>query len=288
MVDKKLCFIVGEIGATKTPERKTAMWLVNEIVEPVIKADFPDFEVRHVVMVLEQEHINKEILDNLTHAELVIANLSGATPLIFYQVGIRHATGLPIILMASTRDRPPFDLAQTRYIAFKPQGGVVHVRAALKEEIERVLAEASIALAPKPRALSPKKSRLELAQRVETVADAIASLRINSVSEHVHQLRELSQNIRELSDNNDTSSLKDVAARALPILTHLFDALGTQQGAQVIIAGAVAGILGAGGWPSVAIYGLTLAAWKGKDAFMAALGKRQKSRSSRRCSHEES
>jgi hypothetical protein len=40
----------------------------------------------------------------------------------------------------------------------------------------------------------------------------------------------------------------------LPILTHLFDALGTQQGAQVIIAGAVAGILGAGGWPPVAIY----------------------------------
>jgi shikimate 5-dehydrogenase len=54
-------------------------------------------------------------------------------------------------------------------------------------------------------------------------------------------------------------------------VANLFDALGTEQGAQVIIAGAAAGILGAGGWSSAVIFGLTLAAWKGKDAFMAAL-----------------
>lgn len=284
-MDKKLCFIVGEIGATKTPERKTAMWLLNAIVEPVMKASFPEFEVRHTEMVLEQEHISKEILDNLTHAELVIANLSGATPVTLYQVGVRHATGLPMILMASTRDRPVFDLPQTRYIAFKPRGGVVQVRAALKDEIERVLAEALASPAPKPPAQSPKKSRIELAERVETVANAIASLRLNSVNEHVQQLREISQEIRGLSDVNDTALLKDVAARALPILTHLFDTLGTQQGAQVIIAGAVAGILGAGGWPSVVIYGLTLAAWKGRDAFMAALGKLPKNSLSKGQSH---
>ena len=141
---KKLCFIVGEMGATKTPERETAGWLMGEIVEPVLKENFPDFELRHVDIVLEQEHINKEILDNLTHAELVIANISGATPLMLYQVGIRHAIGLPIILMASTRNRPIFDLKENRYIAFKPRGGVIQARAALKAEIERVLAEVAL------------------------------------------------------------------------------------------------------------------------------------------------
>jgi hypothetical protein len=33
------------------------------------------------------------------------------------------------------------------------------------------------------------------------------------------------------------------------------------------------GILGAAGWPAVTAYGLTLAAWQSKDAFMAALDK---------------
>jgi hypothetical protein len=138
------------------------------------------------------------------------------------------------------------------------------------------------------RSVQAKKSRLELARRVETVADTIASLRINSISEHVQELREISREIREVSGDNGTPSLKDITLRALPILTHLFDALGTQQGAEVIIAGAVAGILGAGGWPSVAIYGLTLAAWKGKDAFMAALGKLPKSPGTGRHSKAES
>jgi hypothetical protein len=99
--------------------------------------------------------------------------------------------------------------------------------------------------------------------------DSIANLRINSAGEQVQELRAISQEIRGLPD--DTSALKDVAARALPILTHLFDALGTERGAQVIIAGATAGILAAGGWSSVAVYGLTLAAWQGKEAFIAAL-----------------
>ena len=156
---KKLCFVIGEIGATKTRERKIAMWLLNQIVEPVINEGFPDFEVRHGAMVLEQEHINKEILDNLTHAELVIANLSGATPGSLYQVGIRHATGAandPNVLDA----RPPaVRFGTAHYIAFKPQGAVIAVRAALKAEIERMLAEALLPLPPKGLMHSPKEKQ---------------------------------------------------------------------------------------------------------------------------------
>jgi hypothetical protein len=281
MAGKKICLIVGEIGATQTPERATADWLMGKIIEPVIQADFPEYEVRHVKMVFE---IDEELLDNLTHADLVIANLSGARPPTLYQVGMRQAAGLPIILMATTEDRPLFNLSSTQYIAFTPKGDVDLVRAALKEEIERVMAEVSIVPIPKLPA-SPKKTRLELAQRVETVADAIANLRINSASDHVQRLREIGRDIRDLSD--EVSSFKDVAARVLPVLSSLFEALGTQQGAQVIVAGAVAGVLGAGGWPSVAIYGLTLAAWKGKDAFIAALDKLAKGGSSKRDADED-
>jgi hypothetical protein len=53
-----------------------------------------------------------------------------------------------------------------------------------------------------PPALEPpaqSKSGVELAERVETVANAIALLRINSLSEQVQQLRNISQEIRELS-----------------------------------------------------------------------------------------
>jgi hypothetical protein len=107
--------------------------------------------------------------------------------------------------------------------------------------------------------------------RVENIADTLASLRINSISDQVDQLRQISQEIR--AEGNDIPSLRDVAARALPILLQLFDALGTQEGARIIISGATTGILGAGGWPSAVIFTVAMAAWHGKDAFMAALGK---------------
>jgi hypothetical protein len=74
-----------------------------------------------------------------------------------------------------------------------------------------------------------------------------------------------------LPNSAEPTSIRTVAARALPILTNLFDALGSKHGAQVIIAGAVGGIMSAGGWPAVTVYVLTLAVWQGKDAFMLAL-----------------
>ena len=106
-------------------------------------------------------------------------------------------------------------------------------------------------------------------QRLEIIAGSIASLRINSLNEQVEQLRGISEEIRGFPD--DTSALQDAAMRALSILTRLFDTLGTRRGAQVIIAGATAGILMAGGWPSAVIFALTLAVWQGKEAFIAAV-----------------
>src|SRR5262249_16441330 len=107
--------------------------------------------------------------------------------IIFHQIGVRCTTGLPIVLMASTK-HPPLHLPQTQYIPFSPRGSVVQVRATLKGEIERVLAEALVLPPPKTPDQSPNKNRIELAERVETVAKALANLRINSLSEYVRML----------------------------------------------------------------------------------------------------
>lgn len=267
---KKLCFIVGEIGSTQSDEREAAGWLTNAIVEPVIRENFPDFEVHHIHMVLEIDHLGKQALDRVAQGELVVGSLSAADPFILYLIGMRFATGLPLVLVASANNRPTFIPPQARYIPFQPNGGVEEPRARLKEEIERALTEQSTPGSEIPMAPA-KASKVELAQRVETVADAIGNLRINSASDYVQQLHDIAQEIRDLPD--EAPGLHDLAARALRILTHVFDALGTAQGAQVIIAGAAASILTAGGWPAAAIFAFTLAAWHGKDAFTAALGK---------------
>jgi hypothetical protein len=116
---------------------------------------------------------------------------------------------------------------------------------------------------------------LELANRVDAIAAGIADLRINSLSEYIEGLREISRELRHVDSRNtsDLAAVRGLATKALALLSRLFDALGSKQGSQIIIAGAVAGIVGLGGWPTVSAYSLTLAVWQGPAAFKAALGK---------------
>jgi DNA-binding response OmpR family regulator len=128
---------------------------------------------------------------------------------------------------------------------------------------------------------TPVKSleRLYLvSDRIESVANSIEALRINSLAGHVDGLRGLSEEIKisigrraQTGRSPPKSEVRAQAGRALPILAHIYNILGTERGAQTIISGAVAGIVSIGGWPAVTVYGLSMAAWMGKDAFATAL-----------------
>jgi hypothetical protein len=65
--------------------------------------------------------------------------------------------------------------------------------------------------------------------------------------------------------------------RSLPIISEIFDVVGSQRGAEMMVAGAVGGVIGLGGWPAVTAYGLSMAAWMGKDVFLKSIGALMKS-----------
>jgi response regulator RpfG family c-di-GMP phosphodiesterase len=129
-------------------------------------------------------------------------------------------------------------------------------------------------------AIKPLERLYLVSDRIDNVAASMEALRINSVAEHVDSLRSLSEQIREnigqtaqRGRSPTKSEVRTQAGRALPILESIYNVLGTERGAQTIIAGAVAGVIGAAGWPAVTAYSLTMAAWMGKDAFATALKK---------------
>jgi hypothetical protein len=235
-----------------------ALPLYQDVVRPVIDKTFSEFEVD--AKELDPLTIG-DTIEKINEADLVIASLQGFPEEIINGFASRQLIGLPTVLMAATGVKLSANEAELRHLTFDQNADVDINRGALTREIERVLQPYAPA--------TMTKGKLELAQRVITVADAIANLRINSLGDYVQELRGIGQQIRELPD--EAGGLNELSVRALRIVANLFDALGTEQGAQVIIAGAAAGILGAGGWSSAVIFGLTLAAWKGKDAFMAAL-----------------
>lgn len=116
---KKLCFVIGPIGHSGTPDRTHADWLFKTIINPVFVADFPDFRVERADQIMAPGAINSQVIKRLLEAPLVIADMSQHNPNAFYELGIRHMmTELPTIHMILNDQKIPFDVAPYRAIKF--------------------------------------------------------------------------------------------------------------------------------------------------------------------------
>ena len=62
--------------------------------------------------------ISAQVFKRLWEDDLVIADLSGGNPNVFYELAIRHLRKLPCIQMIHREDKLPFDVATGRTISF--------------------------------------------------------------------------------------------------------------------------------------------------------------------------
>src|ERR1700730_8938579 len=74
-------------------------------------------------------------------AKVVLAELSGRNPNVFYELGLAHALGKPAILVTQTMEDVPFDLRALRVIVYdrnQPNWGDV-LKAAIESSIREIL-----------------------------------------------------------------------------------------------------------------------------------------------------
>ncbi len=67
---------------------------------------------------MEPGSITKEIVQGIFQAKIVIADLSGGNPNVFYELGIAHSLGKRSILIARDHLRLPFDIRNYRVIQY--------------------------------------------------------------------------------------------------------------------------------------------------------------------------
>lgn len=99
------------------------------VLTPFLPEFAPAFEqVRNVCSEIgltckrgDEEFVSGEIfphiLKQLVKARLVIANISGRNPNVFYELGIAHALDKPVIILARHTDELPFDV-RTKNVVF--------------------------------------------------------------------------------------------------------------------------------------------------------------------------
>lgn len=114
----KGCFVIGPIGQEASDIRHHADQLFNHIIQPVAK----ECGYRHVERADRLPNpgtITSQIIRHLAEDDLVIADLTGHNPNVFYELAIRHAVCKPVIQLIREGEPLPFDIVQQRTIKFQ-------------------------------------------------------------------------------------------------------------------------------------------------------------------------
>ena len=96
----KTCFYITPIGDEGTDERKHSDLVLGQIVEPAIEALGLELVVVRADRLTQPGMISQQILQHVLGARIVVADLSFHNPNVFYELAIRHATGLPTVSSA--------------------------------------------------------------------------------------------------------------------------------------------------------------------------------------------
>ena len=86
--------------------------LIKHSLEPI------GFVVQRADDIDSQRNILQDILDKISNSDLVVADLTGLNPNVFYELGLAHAFRKPVILLTQVIEDVPFDLKSYRIIQY--------------------------------------------------------------------------------------------------------------------------------------------------------------------------
>lgn len=113
----KKCFVVSPIGEEGSNIRKHADMVMDHILTPVLTK--LDYEVIRADKISGSQSISKNIISNIVDADLIIADLTGHNPNVFYELAVSHTLAKPTIQLMQKGDKIPFDLSHQRTIVYE-------------------------------------------------------------------------------------------------------------------------------------------------------------------------
>ena len=114
--NSKSCFVIAPIGKENSPERKRSDQVFKHIISPA--ALECGYEAIRADNLAKPGLITSQIIEHLIADQLVIADLTGHNPNVFYELAIRHVIKKPVVQIIQATESIPFDVASTRTIHF--------------------------------------------------------------------------------------------------------------------------------------------------------------------------
>jgi hypothetical protein len=132
----KECFFITPIGDEDSDIRRRADGVLEAIVRPAAEA--AGVTPIRADRIGEGGQVNLQVIEHVCRAATAVADLTGANLNVYYEVGMRHTTRLPLVLIAdeSERDKLPFDILVQRTIFFSnDMNGVASCKASVIEQL---------------------------------------------------------------------------------------------------------------------------------------------------------
>jgi hypothetical protein len=176
------CFIITPIGSTDSETFRKTTGLLEAVIEPVLgKLNFRALPAHYIA---SPGSIPKQILKHILEDKLVIANLTGLNPNVMYELAVRHAVKLPLVMMAEVGTELPFDVKDQRTIFYTDNyNGVEKCKIDLEKAIKHVLSDGYEAENPIYDAIesnqiirnvAPKSEEAYLVERLDRIESMIS------------------------------------------------------------------------------------------------------------------
>ncbi len=145
---ERIAFVISPIGDPDTAERKRANQILKHILEPAAsECGYKTVRSDHIS---KPGIITSQIIEHLLKDPLVIADLTGHNPNVFYELAIRHAIKKPTIQLIRKGEKIPFDVSTQRTIQVDHQDldSVAEAKAELAKQIKAVEKDPSLVDSP--------------------------------------------------------------------------------------------------------------------------------------------
>jgi hypothetical protein len=110
----RICFVLAPLGEADSDVRKRSDQVLKHVIQPAVKS--AGYEAVRADQISEPGIITTQIIQHIIDDPLVIADLSGRNPNVFYELAIRHALRKPYVQLIQRGERIPFDVAAIRTI----------------------------------------------------------------------------------------------------------------------------------------------------------------------------
>jgi len=213
-MSEKTCFIISPIGSKD--EGTWSRWdkVRRHLIEEV--AAKKGYEVIRADDISKPGIITSQIIEYLLSSELVIADLSTKNANVFYELAIRDAARLPVVLIGDTTLEIPFDVRPQRMIKYSlDPDELAEARTKLGEYIDSVEDETFKVDSPVTNAILKPSDEISASSEeyLKLILDKLSNIGMDVREEKIKRVIELPsvqswESIREFRPNIKLSHRK--------------------------------------------------------------------------------